>query len=127
MVDGMTDDYPKQIKSLRAKLGLTQVALAERLGVSFPTVNRWENGKSRPSQLSWQAILDLSNLFLHPLDRRQSVLAEPHDYDPAYHITSSVQICHTPADLGGELDLLYIGHTNGCSGFGCSEDDRFNV
>ncbi|MFA4943393.1 MAG: helicase-related protein [Lentisphaeria bacterium] len=56
----MTDDYPEQIKGLRAKLGLTQVALAERLGVSFPTVNRWENGKSRPSQLSWQAILDLS-------------------------------------------------------------------
>ena len=59
MADGMTDDYPEQIKSLRAKLGLTQVALAKRLGVSFPTVNRWENGKSRPSQLSWQAILDL--------------------------------------------------------------------
>ncbi|NLZ63879.1 MAG: helix-turn-helix domain-containing protein, partial [Lentisphaerae bacterium] len=56
----MTDDYPEQIKSLRAKLGLTQVALAERLGVSFPTVNRWENGKARPSQLSWQALLDLS-------------------------------------------------------------------
>ncbi len=60
MTERMTDDYPEQIKSLRAKLGLTQVALAERLGVSFPTVNRWENGKSRPSQLSWQALLDLS-------------------------------------------------------------------
>ncbi len=60
MPAGMTDDYPEQIRTLRAKLGLTQVALAERLGVSFPTVNRWENGKSRPSPLSWQAILDLS-------------------------------------------------------------------
>lgn len=60
MAAGMTDDYPEQINRLRAKLGLTQVALAERLGVSFPTVNRWENGKSRPSQLSWQALLDLS-------------------------------------------------------------------
>ncbi|NMA46570.1 MAG: helix-turn-helix domain-containing protein [Lentisphaerae bacterium] len=59
MASEMTDDYPEQIKSLRAKLGLTQVALAERLGVSFPTVNRWENGKSRPSQLSWQALLNL--------------------------------------------------------------------
>lgn len=60
MTSGMTDDYPEQIKSLRAKLGLTQVALAERLGVSFPTVNRWENGKSKPSPLSWQALLELS-------------------------------------------------------------------
>ncbi len=60
MADAMAEDYPERIKHLRAKLGLTQVALAERLGVSFPTVNRWENGKARPSQLSWQALLDLS-------------------------------------------------------------------
>ena len=60
MVYGLTDDYSEQIKSLRAKLGLTQVALAERLGVSFPTVNRWENGKARPSQLSWQVLLELN-------------------------------------------------------------------
>lgn len=60
MTDRLRNDYPEQIKRLRARLGLTQVALAQRLGVSFPTVNRWENGKSRPSQLSRQAILDLS-------------------------------------------------------------------
>ena len=59
MAQKLAADYPEQIKILRAKLGLTQVALAERLGVSFPTVNRWENGKSKPSQLSWQAILEL--------------------------------------------------------------------
>ena len=47
------DNFPDQIKQLRARLGLTQVVLAERLGVSFPTVNRWENGKSKPSQLSY--------------------------------------------------------------------------
>lgn len=54
------EDYPAQIKRLRARLGLTQAALAERLGVSFPTINRWENGKSRPSQLSWSQILKLA-------------------------------------------------------------------
>ncbi|MEZ5399161.1 MAG: helicase-related protein [Bryobacteraceae bacterium] len=53
------EDYPAQIKRLRARLGLTQAALAERLGVSFPTINRWENAKSRPSQLSWSQILKL--------------------------------------------------------------------
>jgi len=60
MAERLTEDYPERIKNLRVRLGLTQVALAERLGVSFPTVNRWENGKARPSQLSWQALLDLS-------------------------------------------------------------------
>jgi transcriptional regulator with XRE-family HTH domain len=54
------DDYPAQIKRLRARFGLTQAALAERLGVSFPTINRWENGKARPSQLSWSQILKLA-------------------------------------------------------------------
>ena len=53
------EDYPAQIKRLRARLGLTQTALAEVLGVSFPTINRWENGKSRPSQLSWSQIWKL--------------------------------------------------------------------
>lgn len=54
------EDYPAQIKRLRARLGLTQAALADRLGVSFPTINRWENGKSLPSQLSWSQILRLA-------------------------------------------------------------------
>lgn len=53
-------DYADQIKRLRTKMGLTQINLAERLGVSFPTVNRWENAKSKPSQLSWNRLLELA-------------------------------------------------------------------
>ena len=36
------------VREARQRLGLTQVALAARLGVSFVTVNRWERGKSKP-------------------------------------------------------------------------------
>jgi superfamily II DNA or RNA helicase/DNA-binding XRE family transcriptional regulator len=54
------EDYPAQLKRLRARLSFTQAALAKALGVSFPTINRWENGKSRPSQLSWNQILKLA-------------------------------------------------------------------
>ncbi len=54
------DNFPEKIKQLRARLGLTQVVLAERLGVAFPTVNRWENGHSKPSQLSWNRLRELS-------------------------------------------------------------------
>jgi SNF2 family DNA or RNA helicase len=53
------DDYPEKIKELRADLGLTQQALAEKLGVSFATVNRWENGQTKPSQLSWSQLRQL--------------------------------------------------------------------
>ena len=55
-----TKDYADQIKRLRARTGLTQINLAERLGVSFPTVNRWENAKSTPSQLSWNRLLEIA-------------------------------------------------------------------
>jgi transcriptional regulator with XRE-family HTH domain len=50
-------DYAVRIKRLRNELGLTQVRLAERMGVSFASVNRWENGQSRPSPLAWQKIV----------------------------------------------------------------------
>jgi transcriptional regulator with XRE-family HTH domain len=51
-------DYPVQSRQLR--LRLTQSFPAERLGVSFPTVNRWENGKSAPSQPTWTKLRELA-------------------------------------------------------------------
>lgn len=52
--------YPDEIRFLRGRLGMTQAALAEALGVSYPTVNRWENGKSRPSPVCWSRLLELA-------------------------------------------------------------------
>ncbi len=40
------------VKEVRRQLGISQEDLARDLGVSFATVNRWENGKSRPSKLA---------------------------------------------------------------------------
>jgi transcriptional regulator with XRE-family HTH domain len=40
---------PEAIKELRARLQLTQETFARILGVSFATVNRWENGKAEPT------------------------------------------------------------------------------
>jgi putative zinc finger/helix-turn-helix YgiT family protein len=37
---------PSQIKAVREKLGLTQTAMAERLGVGEKTYTRWESGRS---------------------------------------------------------------------------------
>jgi len=42
-------DYPKAIKELRAALLLSQAEFAKKMGVSFATVNRWENGRFAPS------------------------------------------------------------------------------
>lgn len=51
---------PAEIRRVRESLGLTQVALAERLGVSFVTVNRWENGRTAPSDLAIQRLEQLA-------------------------------------------------------------------
>ena len=40
------------IKDIRSRLGLSQMELAEKLGVSFATVNRWEKGHCEPSQIA---------------------------------------------------------------------------
>ncbi len=52
-------DYYSRVKSVRERLGLTQVELAARIGVSFATVNRWENGQTKPARLAWRQIVDL--------------------------------------------------------------------
>ena len=37
-------DIPAVLRAIRARLDLTQEQLAERLGVSFASINRWEGG-----------------------------------------------------------------------------------
>jgi DNA-binding transcriptional regulator YiaG len=46
------ENFPERVKEVRRKLGLSQEDLSHELGVSFATVNRWENGKTSPSKLA---------------------------------------------------------------------------
>jgi len=50
-------DVPLRLRAIRGRLGLTQVRLAELMGVSYATVNRWENGQTRPSALAMNQII----------------------------------------------------------------------
>ena len=47
---------PKEIKSMRRSVRMTQEEFAHELGVTFTTVNRWENGKAIPSRLAIRAL-----------------------------------------------------------------------
>lgn len=49
-----TDDriLPALLKDIRKQLSLSQEDLARQLGVSYATVNRWENGQSKASKLA---------------------------------------------------------------------------
>ena len=51
-----TNEFCARVKELREQLNLTQEAMAETLGVSFATVNRWENGWTAPSKLALRQI-----------------------------------------------------------------------
>lgn len=42
----------KLIKSIREYLGLSQTEFADKIGVTFATVNRWENGRAIPTKLA---------------------------------------------------------------------------
>ena len=52
-------EISRLIRELRERTGLTQEKFAARLGVTFPTINRWENGRARPSPLAMQKIDEL--------------------------------------------------------------------
>jgi DNA-binding transcriptional regulator YiaG len=41
-------DIPALIKELRERLDLTQEQFAQKVGVTYSTVNHWENGKRVP-------------------------------------------------------------------------------
>lgn len=42
--------FKEKLVYARAKLGLSQEALARELNVSFATINRWETGRTTPSK-----------------------------------------------------------------------------
>ena len=54
------DKYQNAIVELRAVLGVSQEELAKMLGVSFSSVNRWENGRTIPTKI---AQVKLNKLF----------------------------------------------------------------
>lgn len=52
-------DIPRLVRALRQRTGLTQEKFAAKLGVTFPTINRWENGRAKPSPLALKQIEDM--------------------------------------------------------------------
>lgn len=58
--------HPLELKRIRQDLGISQEQLAQVLGASFVSVNRWEGGHSAPMK----AILDLYAALRAALDNR---------------------------------------------------------
>ena len=62
----------QHVLEIRLEMGLTQEQFAAKLGVSFPTVNRWENKKTKPSPLAIQKLQKL----LSTLKKKKSTSQE---------------------------------------------------
>lgn len=55
-----------RVRELRTAAGMTQQALAEQVGVTVPTVSKWELGQRMPE---WETAFRLSRIFNVPLDQ----------------------------------------------------------
>ena len=53
-------DVPDLMKELRGKLGLTQEQFAQRVGVTFSTINNWEKGSRTPHPFLFQRLLEMA-------------------------------------------------------------------
>lgn len=56
MLDTKQPAIGNLVRDLRQTMNLSQEKFAAQLGVTFPTINRWENGRATPSPLAIKQI-----------------------------------------------------------------------
>lgn len=56
-------NWAESIKKLRNKMLLTQDELAKKIGVSFASVNRWENGEHEPTMKIKRELMKLMKKY----------------------------------------------------------------
>lgn len=65
-------DYPVLVRRLRERMGLTQEQFAQEVGVTFSTVNQWENGHRRPQPYLQRRLLEMeASCRQKPSNRRK--------------------------------------------------------
>ena len=73
--------FSSEIKNFRLSCLMNQTEFGNALGVSFTTVNRWENGKSRPNIKAMKALkqyCEENDLPYEPLEKswRENIIQE---------------------------------------------------
>ncbi len=84
----------KNIKNLRLKLGYSQQEFAAVLGVSFATVNRWENGKAKPQK--------------DRIERMRSLVREQDEEARTNPLSSNPPIKPPRLDFEGDPDAIKL-------------------
>ena len=91
-------------KQQRIALGLTQRALAERLGVSVTTVSAWETGRRNPSGMSKKFLATMTPT------RPTTVSEEVGDIDPYFEDEEGNRASLVDLDGRTVSYLLKLGH-----------------
>jgi len=103
----LPSNYPQRIKNVREISELTQMQLAQRIGVSFATVNRWENRQTRPNRLAWRRILELEETL-----NTSRVAEKSPSYAPLRSTAPSLNFAADPETVAAlvEAHRLTYGH-----------------
>lgn len=91
----------KLIKSIREYLGLSQTEFADKIGVTFATVNRWENGRAIPTKLAQSTLYEYCN---------------EHGVPVYQMILEKIKAEADAVSLDGDRILLYHGSKSGIIG-----------
>lgn len=70
---------PRRLAEIRDALTLSQEGMARLMGVSFATVNRWENGHSGPTGTVFEVYRALDAALRSGKTARQILGSEPSD------------------------------------------------
>jgi DNA-binding transcriptional regulator YiaG len=81
----MAENMSEFIRQLRQQLGMTQEEFAHALGITVGTVNRWENGRFRPSKLARATILEFARRHGVQVGESREVDGPESDIDKSLH------------------------------------------
>ena len=80
------DNLNERIKSLRKKMGVTQLELAEKLHVTDKAVSKWETGEGNPEIT---ILIELANIFNVSID----YLLTGKEKEPEIIVMSKIELC----------------------------------
>ena len=118
-----------KLKIIRSLSGLTQEKLAEKLGVSFATLNSWINGKSKPRRGAEKNINNLYFLFAgqkdipeDPLRAKKQIISNK----SKKHKNVLEEIAENP-DIKDQFLLSLTYHSNKIEGSTLTENETMAI